>query len=62
MAIRRGRQVVRGPRRATQWLGSADSTTFTTLANSGGVFDQSFAFAEDATIIRTRGSLWVSSD
>ena len=58
-----GRQaVVRGSRRATQWLGSADQTDRTGLAAATAIFDQFFNFGEDATIVRTRGSLWVSTD
>ena len=51
-----------GSKRATQWLSSADVTGFSGLAASAAVFDQTFPFGEDATIIRTRGTLWVSSD
>jgi len=51
-----------GSRRATQWLGSANDTDVTLLAAATAVLDQSFAFGEPATIVRTRGSLWVASD
>ncbi len=53
---------VRGSRRATQWIGSADSNNKASLAAGDTVLDQTFAFAEPATIIRVRGSLWVGSD
>ncbi len=53
----------RGQRRATEWIGSADSTAVSSLAAGAGVLNQSFAFsAEPATVVRTRGSLWVASD
>jgi len=64
---RRGHQVVRGPRRATEWISSADATGLTSLAASGTVLDQSLTSANLAsitpfTVVRTRGSLWVRSD
>jgi len=62
LAVVRGAVRGRAPRRSTEWLASADVTTFTTLAASGVVLSQFFAFLEPATIIRTRGSLWVKSD
>ncbi len=52
----------RGPRRSTQWLGSAKDTGLTVLAANANVLDQSFAFLEPATIVRTRGTLWVFND
>ena len=52
----------RAPRRSTQWIGSADDTAFDNLAGSTKQLDQSFAFAEPATIVRTRGMLWIKSD
>jgi len=51
-----------GSRRATQWLGSANDTDVTLLAAASVVLDQSFAFGEPATIVRTRGVLSVASD
>ena len=57
--------VVRGrvaPQRSTQWLGSADDTSPTGLASNAAVMDQTFAFGEPATIVRTRGTLWVGTD
>ncbi len=60
----RGRhQIVRsGPRRSTEWLASADSTDMQSLANGGTILDQTFTFLEPATIVRTRGRLYVASD
>ncbi len=52
----------RGPRRSTLWLASADVTDKQALAAGVSIFDQSFAFNEPATIIRTRGSVWVGVD
>ena len=52
----------RGPKRSTQWLGSADNTAVTNLASNGTRLDQTFPFGEPATIIRTRGTLWVMPD
>ena len=52
----------RGPRRATQWLGSALGTDVIALAAGASTIDQTFAFVEPATIVRTRGSIWVTSD
>jgi len=57
-----GGGVARRPRRATQWLGPADFSAIKVLGAASAVLDQSFAFAEDATIVRTRGSLWVRTD
>jgi len=51
-----------GPKRSTQWLGSADDTATVNLAANASVIDQTFAFGEPATIIRTRGTLWVGAD
>ena len=62
--VRRG-GVIRGrvgPRRSTQWLGSTDRTAVVALAGNGQLLDQTFGFSEPATIIRTRGTLWVRSD
>ena len=58
---------VRRPRRATEWLGSADVNAVSTLAASGVVLDQAFTQAQfnvlgPVTIVRTRGILWVKSD
>jgi len=62
MARRFPRSVVTRQRRATQWLQSAIDTGSTSLAAGAAVLDQSFAFGEKATIVRTRGRLWVKSD
>jgi len=63
MALRRSRVIgVRNAGRATNWVASFDDTSFTAIAASGAVLDQSFVITEDTTIVRTRGSLWVSSD
>ncbi len=65
MARRSGVRVgrpFRSQKRATDWLASADVTVFDTVAAGGVVFDQAFAFAEPATIVRTRGLLLVKSD
>ncbi len=58
-----------GPRRATEWGASADSTAVKTLGGSGVVLDQSFTDAIlsgagllPSTIVRVRGELWVHSD
>ena len=51
-----------GSWRATVWIASTVETALTTLAATASVLDQTFTFAEDATIIRTRGSLFVRSD
>ncbi len=62
--VRRG-GVIRGrtgPRRSTQWLGSADRTSTTALGGNAVLMDQTFPFGEPATIVRTRGTLWVASD
>ncbi len=50
------------PRRATQWLGSTDETAMTQLAAGTTILDQSLAFAEPATIVRTRGGILLISD
>ena len=65
-----GRVVTRGglvrgrlaPRRSTQWLASADELGTTTLPFGSAILDQSFVFGEPATIIRTRGTLWIATD
>ena len=67
MANNRGRSrvlqsVVRGPRRATEWISSAIVSDFATLAAAASVLHQSLAFLEPATVVRTRGTLWVESD
>ncbi len=56
------RGAVRGPKRATQWLGSSTETDISSLAAGTVLLDQTFAFGEPATIVRTRGTLWVGSD
>ncbi len=48
-----------GPRRSTQWLGSADDTAVTALGSNVTLLDQTFAFGEPGTIVRTRGTLFV---
>ncbi len=58
----RNRSFNSGPRRKTEWLASADVTGQTALAASSVILDSSFAFTQPETIVRTRGSLWVSSD
>ena len=69
MPRRRGNfPVVRqGPRRLTEWLFSADSDATTLLGAGTAVLDQSVSGATideigPATIVRTRGELWVASD
>ena len=62
--VRRG-GVIRGrtgPRRSTQWIGSADKTSPTAIPANGVRMDQTFPFLEPATIVRTRGTLWVATD
>ncbi len=59
--------VVRGPRRATEWLASADVASSTALAGAASVLNQSFTAAQigalgPLTVVRTRGLLMVSSD
>ena len=51
-----------GPRRSTDWIASTVETAVSSLAAASVVLDQSFAFSEDATIVRVRGMLWVASD
>ena len=51
-----------GSRRATVWIASTVETALTTLAATASVLDQTFTFAEDGTIVRTRGTLFVRSD
>ncbi len=56
-----------GQRRSTQWGASADITGPTALAANTAILDQAFTQANldtitPATIIRTRGILWVSTD
>ncbi len=62
--IIRGRSTgfVRGPRRATDWLSNSAETDRSTLGAATAVLDQTFAFGEPATVVRTRGTLWVASD
>ncbi len=47
------------PRRSTQWIGSADDTALTTLGADVILLDQTFPFGEPATIVRTRGMLYL---
>ena len=49
-------------KRATDWIQSGSVTSRTLLANATTILNQSFAFLEPATIVRTRGTLWISSD
>ncbi len=49
-------------RRATQWLASADIGSAKALANDAAVLDQSFTSDQPFTIVRTRGSIWISTD
>ena len=55
-----------GPRRSSDWAASADITGITALAASGVVLDQTLAstllLGGAGTIVRTRGSVWVSTD
>ena len=56
-----------GPRRATSWAASADATGEQALAAGAAILDQSLSQAQistlvPATIVRTRGILWVASD
>ncbi len=61
-AVRTGTVRGRFPKRATQWVGSTDITAFTALAAATAIFDQSVTFGEPVTVVRTRGTLWVSPD
>ena len=51
-----------GPKRSTQWIGSAADTAPTAIPANGVRMDQTFPFGEPATIVRTRGTLWVGTD
>ncbi len=56
-----------GHKRATEWIASADVSDKTTLAAATAVLDQSFTQAQfsifgPGTIVRTRGTIWTSSD
>ena len=64
MARRAGRFPARrqGPRRATEWLASTDKSALQVLAAGAAIFDQFFNILEPATIVRTRGELWIASD
>ena len=53
---------VRRDRRKTQWVASVDSTGQTAIPAASAILDSTLAFAEPATIVRVRGSIWVSSD
>ncbi len=62
---RRTRQSFRrsgAPRRSTEWIASAVITGSSSLAAATAVLDQSINIAEQSTIVRTRGSLFVKSD
>ncbi len=52
----------RGPRRSTDWIGSAVRSTTVALAANTAILDQSFALAEPGTIVRVRGDLWIGTD
>ena len=61
------RSVIRGPRRQTQWLGSALETDAKGLAGGASVLDQSFTQAQiqalgPLTVVRTRGVVYAHSD
>ena len=56
------RQFRSGPRRQTEWIGSADSTGVQALGPSVAVLDQTFLPGLTQTIVRTRGLLYVQSD
>jgi len=65
--ISRGGVIRSGPRRATKWIASADIDAEASLAASASVLTQTLSAASlvntlPATIVRTRGILWVSSD
>ncbi len=49
---------VRGQKRATEWIASADQGGFTVAANTSVIL-QSFTPTEQQTLIRTRGLLYV---
>ena len=52
-----------GHRRLTNWIGSPDTTAFTSLAAGAAVIDSSFVLInEPQTIVRVRGSIFVVSD
>ncbi len=57
-----------GPKRATQWLASADVTAVTALSGAASILDQSFTGAQfealggPVTIVRVRGELYIQSD
>ncbi len=65
----RSRVLRRGPKRATNWISSATPGSPATVAAATAVLSQSFASSQivlalpsGGTIVRTRGTLWVSSD
>ena len=62
MARRPHRGFTQGVRRATQWLASTAENGLTSLNANTSVMDQTFAFGEDGTVIRTRGTLFMKSD
>ena len=68
LARRRGLVITgarRGERRKTEWVGSADTTGIKALGGNSAVLDQTqagSAIDAPATVVRTRGSLWVRSD
>ncbi len=67
MAHRRGMIVGRQARRATEWIGSADTTAWTNLAAGASIIDQALTGAQVSaispfTVIRTVGLISVRSD
>jgi len=54
--------VTRGMQRKTEWVRSLSVTGFTSLAGVTAVLDQSIAFSEPVTIVRTRGHIICISD
>jgi len=50
------------PRSALNWFGSADFTAVSGLASGAAVLDQSLTVGVDATVMRTRGRLFVRTD
>ncbi len=65
----RGRSsfAVRGPKRLTTWIGSANISSPVSLAAGAVVLDQSFSVASNGfdtpfTVVRVRGELWTKSD
>ncbi len=57
----RGR-LVEVTKRVTSWISSTRDTSFTNLAASTAILDQSFSRTDPFTVVRTRGLLVVKSD